>query len=181
MLRTRPFKLSFGVFLTVVFGLGAVTSSAWALKPGDAVSNVKVRDAEDEPASIPDLGSKVLALFYTDPDVKELNEPFRDALKAANLDKTVYRGLGIVNMKDTWKPDFAIRKVIRDKIKKFKSVILTDPDYILRDAWKLGDCDERDVVIIVGKDSRVKYLKMGRVGAAEYATVIALIQEEMKK
>jgi hypothetical protein len=27
----------------------------------------------------------------------------------------------------------------------------------------------------------VKYVKMGRVGAAEYATVIALIQEEMKK
>lgn len=179
MLRTRRFSLISGVILAAVLGLGA--ASAWALKPGDAVSNVKVRDGENEPASIPDLGRKVVTIFYTDPDVKDQNEPFRDALKAAALDKEQYRGLGVVNMKDTWKPDFAIRKVIRDKIAKFKSVILADPDYILKNAWRLGDCDEKDVVIVVGKDSKVKYFKAGKVAPSEHASIIALIQEEMKK
>lgn len=165
--------------LTLGLALGA--ASAWALKAGDGVSNLKLRDGENEPASIPDFGRKVLTIFYTDPDVKDQNEPFRDALKAAALDKELYRGLGVVNMKDTWKPDFAIRKVIRDKIAKFKSVILADPDYTLRNAWRLGDCDEKDVVIVIGKDSKVKYVKMGKVAPSEYATIIALIQEEMKK
>lgn len=179
MLRSTRFKLISGVILAMVLGLGA--ASAWALKAGEAVSNVKVRDGENDPASIPDLGRKVVTIFYTDPDVKDQNEPLRDALKAAALDKELYRGLGIVNMKDTWKPDFAIRKVIRDKIAKFKAVILADPDYTLRNAWRLGDCDEKDVVIVIGKDSKVKYIKMGKVAPSEHATIIALIQEEMKK
>ncbi len=179
MLLNKQFKYYLGVFLAATLALGA--TAAFALKAGDGVSNLKLRDAEDEPANIPDLGRKVLAVFYTDPDVKDQNEALRDALKAANLDKESYRGLGVVNMKDTWKPDFAIRKVVRDKIAKFKAVILTDPGYILRDAWRLGDCDDKDVVIIIGKDSKVKFIKMGKVGSGEFASITALIQEEMKK
>ncbi len=47
--------------------------------------NANIRDANDAPATIPDLGKKVLAVFYSDPDVSDQNDPFADKLKAANL------------------------------------------------------------------------------------------------
>jgi len=156
-------------------------NTALALKVGDTVKNLKVRDSNDNPAWIPDLGKKVLTIFYTDPDEKDMNEPFRDMLKAAKLDKTTYRGLGIVNLKDTWKPNFIIRKVIRGKIKKFKSTILTDPAFIVRNQWHMGDCNNKDVVIVVGKDKKVKFIKKGPLTAAEKKATLALIRAEMKK
>ena len=168
----------------IASGLGVfllASSPVWALKVGDTAVNIKVRDANDKAASIPDLGKKVLALFYTDPDVKDQNEPFRNMMKAAKLDKSKYRGLGIVNLKDTWKPNFLIRKIIRGKIEKFKSVILTDPGHLLKNKWKLGDCNEKDVVIIIGKDAKVKYIKKSALNKNEMKKTLGLIKELMAK
>lgn len=149
---------------------------AAALKVGDKVSSVKVRDSNDKPAWIPDLGKKVLTIFYTDPDEKEMNEKFREELKAAKPDKSKYRGMGVVNMKDTWKPNFLIRKVVRSKIKKFKSTILTDKDHTLKKAWKLGDCNEKDVVIVIGVDKVVKFIKKTKLTPAERKATLALVK-----
>jgi uncharacterized protein len=156
-------------------------AGSWALKVGEVISSVQVKDANDAPAIIPDVGKKVITLFYTDPDVKDQNEPFRDVLKAQNLDKSKYRWLGVVNMKDTWKPNFAIRKIVRGKIEKFKSLILTDPDHALRDKWALGDCNEKDVVIVIGKDRKVYYMKNGPMNSNEIQSTVKLIKDLMKK
>lgn len=175
-----------GLFCSVVCGLAALalvlaSTPAEAAKVGQKLGNVKVRDGNDKPAWIPDLGKKVIGLFYTDPDVKEMNEPFREMLKAAKLDKSLYRGMGVVNLKDTWKPNFIIRKIIRGKIKKYKATILTDPSFILKNSWKLGDCNEKDVVIVIGKDKKIKYIKKGKMSKAEMKETLELIKAEMKK
>jgi len=161
--------------------IAATPRSAWALKVGDVVKSVKVKDASDNPAWIPDIGKKVITLFYTDPDVKDLNEPFRDRLKAAKLDLSRYRGVGVVNMDDTWKPNFAIRSVVRGKIKKFKALILTDPDHLLKRAWRLADCNEKDVVIIIGKDAKVRYLAYGAMSVAEQKRGLELVKKLMQE
>ena len=168
--------MTIAVALGLVLGLAASDARA-ELKVGYTVKSIKVKDAKDNPAWIPDIGKKVITFFYTDPDVKDQNEPFRDALKAAKLDEKKYRGIGVVNMKDTWKPNFAIRSVVRKKIAKFKSLILTDPDFTLKKKWGLGDCDEKDVVIIVGVDKKVKYIKMGKMSKAEIKKGLALVKK----
>lgn len=174
--RTRgSAMLAGGVLLAGALALGP--GRAWALQLGQTVPLVQVKDANDRPAAIPDLGRKVVVLFYTDPDVKEQNEPFRDMLKAAQLDRSRYRALGVVNMKDTWKPNFAIRRAVREKIAKFNSLILTDPDHLLKQAWILGDCNDKDVVIIIGKDGRVRYIKMGKMSEPEMQSALQLIRE----
>ncbi len=170
-----------GVVSLVMAFAFLISNSALALKVGQKVNTVKVKDAKDKPAWIPDFGKKVITLFYSDPDVKDMNEPFRELLKAAKLDKKHYRGLGVVNMKDTWKPNFAIRSVIRSKIKKFKATILTDPDYTLKKKWKLGECNEKDVVIIIGKDKKVYYVKKDRMSKAAQKKALKLIKELMAK
>jgi predicted transcriptional regulator len=168
----------------IAVGLALALPARAELKVGYRVRSLKVKDSNNNDAMIPDIGKKVISFFYTDPDVKDQNEPFRDMLKAAKLDKTYYRGMGVVNMKDTWKPNFAIRSVVRKKIAKFKSLILTDPDHIVRDKWGLGDCNEKDVVIIIGKDSKVKFLKRGKMSPAEMKKNLQLVKdliEESKK
>ena len=176
---TCRFRAATGAILAAMVVVAVAPRDTEArLKVGYRVKSIQVRDARNNPATIPDLGRKILTLFYTDPDVQEQNEPFRDALKAAKLDRTFYRGLGVVNMKDTWKPNFAIRSVVRKKIAKFKSTILTDVDHTLRDKWGLGDVNDKDVVIVIGADSKVKYLKTdGAMSAAEIRQGLALVKQ----
>jgi len=54
------------------------------------------------------LKGKVYVLFYVDPDKKDLNEPFSEALKARNFPHDKYTSVAIVNMAATWMPNFAI-------------------------------------------------------------------------
>ena len=157
-----------------------VPARAMALNVGDTVSSVQVRDANNEPAWIPDIGKKVISLFYTDPDVKDQNEKFREELKAKNFDKNKYRGMGVANLKDTWKPNFIIRKIIRGKMEKFKSLILTDVDHTLKNKWNLGDCNEKDVVIIIGKDRKVKYFKPGPMSDADRQKAMQIVIDLLK-
>jgi predicted transcriptional regulator len=164
-----------------VVGVLALSATALALGVGDTVSSVQIRDANNNPAWIPDIGKKVVTLFYTDPDVKDLNESFRELLKAAKLDQSKYRGLGVANLKDTWKPNFIIRKIIRGKMEKFKSLILTDVNHTLKNKWNLGPTDDKDIVIIIDKARKVRFFKAGEMTAAERAAGLKLVRELIAK
>lgn len=153
--------------------------SADAATVGQQLSNPEIRDANDAPAKIPDFGKKVLAIFYSDPDVADMNDPFADKLKAANLDKTVYRGVGVANLKDTWLPNSVVRSIVRKKIEKYDATILTDPEHLLSGAWALGDCNEQSVVIILDKTGKVAYVKKGAMSLAEQEAGYKLVLELM--
>ena len=163
------------LLLMIVF----MATSVFSIQVGEKMKNLPVRDSNDNPASIPGLGSKVLTVFYTDPDVKDQNDPFADTLKKENLDKAKYNGVGIANLKDTWKPNSVIRMVVRSKEAKYKSKIFTDPSHIVKDGWNLGECDGYSVVIIVDKNGVVKYVKKGALSAAEITEAVALIKKLM--
>ena len=156
-------------------------SDALAASVGQQLSNTEIRDANDQPAKIPDFGTKVLALFYTDPDVSDMNDPFADKLKAANLDKTVYRGVGIADLKDTWLPNSVIRAIVRKKIEKYDATILTDPDHLLTSAWQLGSCDGSSMVIIVDKTGHLRFFKNGPMSPAEMESTFNLVLQLMKE
>lgn len=156
-----------------------VASSAPAATVGEQLHNPTIRDANDAPASIPDFGRKVLAIFYTDPDVSDQNDPFADKLKAANLADAVYRGVGVANLKDTWLPNSVVRSIVRKKIAKYDATILTDPEHLLSDAWKLGDCNDQSVVLVFDKHGAVQYVKKGAMSQAEMDSAFALVQRLM--
>lgn len=152
-----------------------------AASVGQALNNVQLFDSNNNPGKwIPDLGKKVVTVFYSDPD-NLYNEPVREALKAENLDKSKYRGMGVVNLDDTWKPNSLVRTMIRKKEAKFKSVILTDPSHILQKAWNLGNCNDKDVIIVIGKDRVVRYISNSRVSGTELQKLIGIVKAEMAK
>ncbi len=163
----------------LVFSVNLTDASAASV--GQKLTNPELRDGNDQAAKIPDFGTKVLAIFYSDPDVSDQNDPFADKLKAANLDKTVYRGVGVANMKDTWLPDSVIRTIVRKKIAKYDATILTDPNHLLADAWSLGNCDEKSVVIVLDKTGTVRYVKSGAMTPAEIESTFNLVTQLMKE
>ena len=176
----------FHIILVALFcvSLGLVADNAYSASVGQALDNVKIRDSNNNPQMIPDVGKKVLTIFYVDPDAKDVTDPVADALKARKFPKDKYRGIGITNLKDTWKPNAIIRMVIRKKEKKYNTKILTDVDRSLAKNWKLGDCDDVAVILVIGKDQKIKFIK--KVGSASEAgtiapTVVKLVEQEIKK
>jgi predicted transcriptional regulator len=138
----------------------------------------ELRDAKDQPAMIPGFGEKVLLLLYTDPDVADQNDTFADSVKAADLDHSHFQSVGIANMEDApAKPNWIIRAIVRGKIKKYNTSILTDPKRLLIHAWDLGDCNNKSVVLIVGKDKKLAYFKKGALAADETKKVLDLLKK----
>lgn len=173
-MRKKIVKLyRYPLLAVVLFSFSALS----ALEVNETADNVTLMSASDERVSIPDLGAKVVTIFYTDPDVSDQNDPFADLLKKEKLPKEYYNGIGVANLKDTWKPNWIIQAIVKRKIDKYKSTILLDPEHLLRSAWKLGDCDEKSIVIVIGKDKKVRYIKKGFLNEKEQRDTLALIKQ----
>jgi predicted transcriptional regulator len=152
---------------------------------GKSVTNVKLVDVNDVAKNIPYLGNKVFTLFYVDPDVQDVADPLSDALDAKKFPKDKFGAIGLVNCKDTWFPNSAILTKARQKQEKFpESLILLDKNYILRNSWGLGDCNDIAMVIVIGKDTKIKYAKAVKSQDESkdiLPTVLKIIEEELKK
>ena len=178
---TKKKKLSMICLLLLV----ASSITAWQVNIGKTVSNVKIKTPDDKASPIPFWGQKVMVVFYTDPDVKDVNDPLSDAIKAKNFPKEKYAGIGIANCKDTWLPNSMIRYAGRQKQSKYpSSVILVDDDHVASKAWSLGDCDEVGYVLVIGVDMKIKYAKAIKNQAESKAiitTVTEILESEIAK
>ncbi len=173
--------------MTLVCAMIALTvvGPANAASVGQELANVSIRDANDQPATIPDFGTHLNALTYSNTTASDLGDPINDAMKAKNYPKDQYRGMGVANLKDSSAPNFIIRKVIKGKIEKYKSTILTDTDLTLARAWGLGNCKDKSVFILIGKDKKIKYIrytdKSNPWTKAEIDNVLKLMDELLAK
>ena len=160
-------------------GLGAVLalspSRGAGAQPGETLENLTLRDGDDKPAQIPDFGAKVLAVFYTDADEKDMNDPLADAIKARKFDENRYRGVGVVNLADSKAPNFLIRRAVREKIAKYKATIVTDPDRLVAKAWNLGDCNNTSVFVLIGKDAKVVHEQRGPIRGDDIPKIVEMI------
>lgn len=149
------------------------------------VSTVRLVNVKNTDTDIPFLGEKVVIIFYVDPDVQRLTDPLSDALEEEKfpLDKTAF--IGIANCKDTWIPNALIRMRARKQQERFpQSLILLDYDHQLAKAWDLGDCNNKVVTLIIGKDLKIKYLKVLKSSDESKLSVPAFldaIRSELKK
>jgi len=125
-----------------------------------------------------ELEGKVQLLFYVDPDEKDLNNDFSDAIKAEAFDRSRFASVAIINMAATWKPNFAINAALKKKQQKFKKTLyLRDMDKKLVSEWGLADNDS--YVILFDKNGLVLFYHAGKIDAAMTQKVIQLIKEQM--
>lgn len=125
-------------------------------KIGSSFPPIALYNAQGNTESIPELGKKVVAIFYTDPDAKDVINPISDTIKQKHYPTTQYLGMGVVNCKDTWMPNSAIKAGVRQKIKNEpQSVILLDPDYTLPKALDLPSCNNACHIIITNRKGHI--------------------------
>ncbi len=168
------------IFILVM--LLAAGLSAKSLKVGDTVENLTIMDAHNKPIMIPDLGKKMVLIFYPDPDNPKGNKEFSDAMKKTDFPLKHFMCMGIVNLKDApIYPDWLLRIVIRRELATHhKAVIYTDPDRRLAKAWGMGDCNNRFVVILIDPNRRVLLYKKTRMTRQEIEWAVQTIASHVK-
>lgn len=175
----------FTVVACLLFAFPAVIQAQTNDATGKTMTSLMITDGNNQPRQIPFVGEKVLLIQYTDPDVKDINDKLSEAVKAKKFDQNLYQGIGIANCKDTWIPNAGIRMKARQKEKQFAgSVILLDEDHKVSGSLGLGDCNSMGVVLIVGKDKVVKYMK--KIASEEEsqqatADVLKILEQEIGK
>ena len=124
------------------------------------------------------MKGKVIAFFYVDPDVKDLNDALGVRLKAENLDKNKFQTVAVINLAATWMPNALIEMALKEKQKQFPDVLyVKDKNKLLVKTWNLDD-DNSDVVIF-DKNGKCIYKYFGKLTEKENDKVIALIKKNI--
>ena len=125
------------------------------------------------------LKDKVYVMFYVDPDEKDLNEHFTQALKKKEYGKKgAYGSIAIVNLAATWKPNFVIESILKSKQKEFPdTVYVKDKNKVLVKEWELGD--DTSNILIFDKNGKVLFYKSGKMSEDDMNKAFTLIEENI--
>jgi len=169
------------IILVVVF-FNFFSSSIFALQSGDKIKDIQVRDPNNKPINIPFFGEKAILIFYPDPEVPEMQDPFVKAMKKSAFSEKDFFAFGIVNMNDApFYPDFIIRFMIRREVKANNCTILTDPDNIISRKWDTGDCNDKFGILLISKDKKVIFFKKDTLNQKDIDFVINSISRIIDK
>jgi len=130
------------------------------------------------PWSSTSIKDKVYVMFYVDPDEKDLNSDFSDALKAKKYDRANYGSIAVVNLAATWKPNFIIEKLLKSKQEKFPDTIyVKDKNSLLVKEWEVAD--NNSDIIIFDKNGKVIFYKAGKMSKDDMQKAFQLIEENL--
>lgn len=127
------------------------------------VPNVEIVNLSNKASVLPDYGSKHMMIFYVDPDARGQNKEFQKELKK-NQDKTASEniaGYAVLNLADTKLPAGMVRQLTKVATSGTSSINMADNNHALRDAWKLGDVDDKFVLMFVTKEGELIYFRAG--------------------
>lgn len=163
------------LFLLLVLFTGICSVSA---QVGRKVCPVTIYDAYNKPLLLPFLGKKHLLLFYVDPDHPSQNKEFRNYFKKHPFTNENIDSYGIVNLKDApLLSNSLLRFMIRKEIAGTQAYVYNDPDRTLSRAWKLGNVNNKFVVLWVNKEQVIEFFKAGQLTPEEVEQVHALIRK----
>ncbi|MFI3269368.1 MAG: hypothetical protein SNG14_01735 [Rikenellaceae bacterium] len=145
------------------------------------VENVVVKNLEGNAAKIPHWGEKNLMIFYIDPDRAGQNQEFTYELersKRAEGENLV--GMGIMNLKDApFIPNGLARRMALKRTEKNGATVLSDEGNILSNEWKLGNCNNMFVVLMINRAGEIVFIKKGELSETdkeEFYEVIDLMK-----
>ena len=125
------------------------------------------------------LKNKVYVMFYVDPDKKDVNEEFSQALKAKEYrEKGAFGSIAIINMAATWKPNFAINIILKGKQKEFpKTIYVKDYNKVLVKEW--GVRDNASDILIFSKDGTLLFYKAGKMSTKDTQKAFDIIEANL--
>lgn len=148
--------------------------------PNITLENEKGGRLDGTSWSSAELKGKVFALFYVDPDEKDLNEFTADLMFKENFSLDKYGSVGVINMAATWLPNFAIATSLKQKQKKFPTTLyLKDFKKVLVKEWGLKD--DSSNIVIFDKNGKVLIKVLGKATTEEAHQIIKIIKENLDK
>jgi len=125
------------------------------------------------------LKDKVYVMFYVDPDKKDVNDEFSQALKAKEYRKRgAFGSMAIINMAATWKPDFAINIILKGKQKEFpKTIYVKDKNKVLVNEWGLKD--DASNILVFSKDGTLLFYKSGKMSEKDTQKAFDIIEANL--
>ena len=124
------------------------------------------------------IQGKVYVLFYVDPDEKDTNSHFSQKLKAKKYDRSNYGSIAIVNLAATWKPNFIIESLLKEKQEKFPDTLyVKDKNSVLVKEWDLAD-DNSDILIF-SKEGNLLFYKAGAMSDEDIQKALRLIEANL--
>ena len=177
-------KLIFTLLLTSLAALTVNGQNSVMLAVGMKAPEWMFKDESKKEFTMNSWAGKVLQVNYVDPDEKDLNEPFNEAIdKAVKVDKRIdsvfFKGIGITDCKSTWLPNGIIRMIAGNKAKKFKTTILFDYDATLQKLWGLPK--DSYSIVLLDKNRVCRALYKGKVPDSEIEKTIKLIIQLTKE
>ncbi|BAF69621.1 YtfJ family protein [Nitratiruptor sp. SB155-2] len=164
-----------------VFMLSIIACFLMALEIGTIPKRVvlekdKGGTIDGSPFDTASMKGKVYLVIYSDPDKRDLNEPFFEKVKAKNFDRNRYTSIAIINMAATWIPNFLLNAILKAKQKKYPyTVYVKDNKKVLVHAWQLPDNDQ--VVMIFDQNGRVQYIGHGKLSQKEQERALHILEE----
>ena len=149
------------------------------LTVGCKVENLTISDLKGNPAQLPYWGDKNVLIFYVDPDAYLNGNKTADFAAEIEENKRAagpaIEGFGIMDFPDTWLPKELLRKICRKRTEKNGAIIIDDDKHLLKNAWNLGNCNGKFLLILVDKDGIVRYIRrepMDAAGKVEFYEMI---------
>ena len=167
--------MKFKALLLIIAAAMTFSLTAEAQSLPRKVRNVELQDLDTKKARHPWWGEKNLLIFYVDPEVPKQNHEFISYIEeTGRVQGPNIEGFGIVNLKDAVYPNSVVRKIADARTAKNKATILCDPDHWISSAWRLGDCNNCFVMMIVSKEGELVYVHKGEMDEAEQQRFIAI-------
>lgn len=165
--------------LTIAFA-ALFSLASFAVAPGDSVTNILLEYSEGKKVeggafNSDEMKGKLAVLFYVDPDEKDTNEDFSQALATKNYSLEKYGAYAVINMAATWLPNFAIASSLKEKQKQYpRTVYVMDLKKNFVKKWGLSD--DASVIVIMDKAGKVLYRFDGKMNAQEIKKAINIIE-----
>lgn len=144
------------------------------------VRNVELQDLDGKKTKMPWWGEKNLLIFYVDPDKAKQNHDFTVELETNHrASGPNIEGFGVINLKDSWYPvpNSTVRAMAKKRTAKNGATILCDPDRWLSNAWRLGDCNDCFVLMLVSKEGELVYVHKGELSERDIEEFYSVIDK----
>ena len=144
----------------------AISGDNGGLVAGGAWSSSSIKD-------------KPYVMFYVDPDEKDVNEHYSQALKKKEYRKRGNFGsTAVINLAATWKPNFVIEKILASKQEEFPDTIyVKDKNSVLVKEWNVAD--DASNILIFDKNGKLLFYKSGRMEEADMEKSFKIIEANL--
>ena len=125
-----------------------------------------------------ELTGKVHVLMYVDPDKVKVNSHVEEALASEQFDPQNFATIGAINMAASWKPDFAIDMILKDKQEKYpNTVYVRDKNRAFVSQW--GLVDQGYHVLGLSGDGKIIFSAATKLTADQIKELIELIRKHI--